>query len=219
MWLGDIARLPVEEQYYLRSENVESDHSIGSEFYDGQIEVIFTDLSKENLLFKYRSDFLEAFFIRFGQKIAQLENEVYDLAIKFNGPVIDTAKERRHVADILNNVYIESFNKSVLANILRDLGGDPAGQGSLKRLQKILEYVADTREVYELFSPFFVLYDLRNAYLHLGSEDGSEGKISSVKQRLNLPPDADFTTIYKTLIDALAAAFERLTKILAEPSA
>jgi hypothetical protein len=35
MWLGDIAKLPEPEQYYLRSENVESDHSIGSEFYDG----------------------------------------------------------------------------------------------------------------------------------------------------------------------------------------
>lgn len=37
MWLGDIARLPDAEQYYLRSENIDSDHSIGSEFYDGQI--------------------------------------------------------------------------------------------------------------------------------------------------------------------------------------
>ena len=219
MWLGDIAKLPVEEQYYLRSENVESDHSIGSEFYDGQIEVIFTDLSKENLLFKYRSYFLDAFFRRFGQKIAQLEREVYDFAIGFSGPVIDTEKERQHVADILNKIYIESFNKNALAKILRDLGGDPANLGSLKRLQKILEYVADTEEVYELFSPFFVLYDLRVAYSHLGSEDGREGKISSVKQRLNLPPEADFTTIYNTLIGALAAAFERLTKILAEPSA
>lgn len=37
MWLGDIEKLPESEQYYLRSENVASDHSIGSEFYDGQI--------------------------------------------------------------------------------------------------------------------------------------------------------------------------------------
>lgn len=42
MWLGDIAKLPKDEQFYLRSENVPSDHSIGSEFYDGQIEVVFT---------------------------------------------------------------------------------------------------------------------------------------------------------------------------------
>jgi hypothetical protein len=45
MWLGDIARLSEAEQYYLISENVPSDHSIGSEFYDGQIECVFTELS------------------------------------------------------------------------------------------------------------------------------------------------------------------------------
>lgn len=38
LWLGDVAKLPDTEQYYLRSENVPSDHAIGSEFYDGQIE-------------------------------------------------------------------------------------------------------------------------------------------------------------------------------------
>src|SRR5262249_32678957 len=43
MWLGDIAKLPEDEQYYLRSENVASDHSIGSDFYDGQIECVFTE--------------------------------------------------------------------------------------------------------------------------------------------------------------------------------
>jgi hypothetical protein len=32
MWLGDIAKLPESEQYYLRSENVASDHCKGSEF-------------------------------------------------------------------------------------------------------------------------------------------------------------------------------------------
>jgi len=47
MWLGDIAKLPEEEQYYLRSENVASDHAIGSDFYDGQIECVFTEPSRD----------------------------------------------------------------------------------------------------------------------------------------------------------------------------
>ncbi len=57
MWLGDIARLPDAEQYYLRSENIESDHSIGSEFYDGQIECIFTDLFKKMLCLRIAQRF------------------------------------------------------------------------------------------------------------------------------------------------------------------
>ena len=45
MWLGDVAKLPSSEQYYLRSENVPSDHSVASEFYEGQIEAEFTSRS------------------------------------------------------------------------------------------------------------------------------------------------------------------------------
>lgn len=64
LWLGDIAKLPKPEQYYLLSENRESDHSLGSEFYDGQIECIFTEPSQETLLFAARSNFLVAAFNR-----------------------------------------------------------------------------------------------------------------------------------------------------------
>ena len=72
MWLGDIATLPENEQFYLRSENVPSDHSIGSEFYDGQIECRLTDRTPEDQLFEQRSRFLEGFFAKFGQKAAHL---------------------------------------------------------------------------------------------------------------------------------------------------
>ena len=60
MWLGDISKLPKSEQYYLRSENVASDHAIGSEFYDAQLECIFTESSAEDRLLGLRSEFLEA---------------------------------------------------------------------------------------------------------------------------------------------------------------
>src|SRR5690606_36493169 len=66
MWLGDVAKLPEAEQYYLRSENVASDHSLGSEFYDAQIECKFTDPPKERLVIGQRSNFLDAFEKKFG---------------------------------------------------------------------------------------------------------------------------------------------------------
>ena len=109
MWLGDIAKLPESEQYYLRSENVESDHSIGSEFYYGQIECIFTKPTEENRLLALRSQFVEACFKHFGEKIAHLDEEVVTLALDFNAPAVDTPKERHHVADTLNKIHVESL--------------------------------------------------------------------------------------------------------------
>lgn len=214
MWLGDIARLPENEQFYLRSENIQSDHSIGSEFYDGQIECKFTDRTPEDQLFEQRSRLLEACFSRFGQKVAHLEKEVLDLAISVRRPVVDTPAERRNVADALNKVYLESFDNKALEKILGALGQDASKLGSLKRLQKLTEVVSPEEDVAGTMSPLYVLYDLRVAYSHLGSHEGQEEKLRFVKKRLNLPEDTDLFGIYDALLSALRSAFEKLADLL-----
>ena len=76
IWLGDLDQMPEQEQYYLRSENVPSDHDIGSEFYLGQIEAIFTDDSKERALFRLRSEFGAKCLTDYG-----LKANVYDIEV------------------------------------------------------------------------------------------------------------------------------------------
>ena len=214
MWLGDVAKLPDAEQHYLRSENVESDHSIGSEFYEGQIDCIFTEPSKENKLFALRSEFVDACFTRFATKIAHLDNEVFNLALGFNAPVVDTDKERRHVADTLNKIYIESFDNAALAGIMTKLGVDPKGLGSLKRLQAVLETVANGADIPKLLSPLYVLYDLRVAYAHLASADKVEEIAKSVTDRLGINATSGLMEVYERLTRELAVSFEALTGIV-----
>jgi hypothetical protein len=214
MWLGDIARLPVNEQYYLRSENIESDHSIGSEFYDGQIECKFTDHSREDNLFQCRSNFLELCFKRFGEKLAHLDDEVLMLAVEFNGPVVDTDKERRHVADTLNKIYIESFDNNALGSVLHKLGEEPKNLGSNKRIEKIMESIATGEDVSKIMCPFFVLYDLRVAYSHLGSINGSEKCLMAIKERLGIGSDAEFNEVYEAIVSQLTSSFNELSKIV-----
>lgn len=218
MWLGDIAKLPQSEQYYLRSENVDSDHSIGSEFYDGQIECIFTEPTQENRLFALRSQFVEACFKRFGDKIAHLDAEVVNLAISFNPPVVDTHKERRHVADTLNKIYIESLDSAALGVLVKQAGRDPKGLGSLKRLQALLETVANGADVAKILSPFFVLYDLRVAYSHLKSDDRAAEMLKTVTDRLSIADTSDLLEIYGSLSKALTRSYEELVTIV-EPGA
>lgn len=214
MWLGDIATLPEQEQYYLRSENVESDHSIGSEFYDGQIDVIFTDPTAENRLFGLRSDFLEAWLKRFGNKVAHLDDTVFDLALAFNAPIVDTTKERRHVADTLNKIHIESLDVAALGNLLKGAGIDPGKLGGLKRLQLLLGTITQASDAAAILSPLFVLYDLRVVYLHLSSEQGSTETLKTITDRLGIPEGSGFLDIYKALIAAMTASYEKLIAIL-----
>lgn len=214
MWLGDIARLPDTEQYYLRSENIESDHSVGSEFYDGQIECIFTDLSKEDGLFKNRSTLLEACFNKFGIKIAHLDSEVFDLSVSFNAPVVDTEKERRHVADTLNKIYLESFDNKALGDVISQLGGDPKNLGSIKRLQKVIELSCPSADIPALMSPFYILYDLRVVYSHIGSKQSEQEKLDFVISRLGLGGNSGLMEIYPTLVEKLGESYQRLTELL-----
>jgi hypothetical protein len=216
MWLGDIAKLPENEQYYLRSENVPSDHSIGSEFYDGQIECKFTDRTPEDQLFEQRSRFLEACFNRFGEKVAHLETEVLELAITVRRPVVDTPVERRNVADTLNKIYLESLDNKTLEKLLTSQGQDGAKLGRLKRLQKLVESIDPAADVAQLMSPLYVLYDLRVAYSHLGSEASQQEKLDFVRERLGLGPNADLFSIYDSIVLELTAAFGRLSKIVTE---
>jgi hypothetical protein len=213
MWLGDLAGLPEAEQYYLRSENVESDHSIGSEFYEGQIDCIFTEVTKENKLFALRSQFVDACFKKFGAKIAHLDEEVLNLALNFNAPVIDSHKERRHVADTLNKIYIESLDNVVLADLMIKASIDPKGLGSLKRLQAIFGAIANVDDVQKILSPLYVLYDLRVAYSHLTSAEKSEQIVKSATARLNVDANSSLITIYDQLTAQLSASFEALISI------
>lgn len=213
MWLGDIAKLPESEQHYLCSENIESDHSIGSEFYDGQIEAKFTDPPAEDKLFKLRCEFVDACTDRFGKSIAHLNEEVLDLAITFNPPVVDTPEERRYVADALNKIYLESLNNNVLKSVLLSVGGMADGSGSLKRLQAIFEAVAPDKDIQSILSPLYVLYDLRVAYSHLLSEKKRQECLNGICERLCVSTDANLMTIYERLIERLVLSFTSLLSL------
>jgi hypothetical protein len=214
MWLGDIAKLPKPEQYYLMSENRPSDHSLGSEFYDAQIECKFTDPTQENLLFAARSAFLIAAFKRWGEKIAHLDTEVRDEAERLRRPVHDTVAQRRSVSDTLNKIHLESLDNGKLAAILAAGKVASAGTGTLKRLQALLTSVGDAETVDGLMSPFYTLYDLRVACAHLGSAEGSVEKMKTVTERLGLAENADLQTVYDTLLAAMTSSYRALTKIL-----
>lgn len=214
MWLGDVATLPVPEQYYLLSENVDSDHSIGSEFYDGQLECVFSDPTPENDLLAARTEFHEAARKRFGAGLAHLDSEVVAIALDFIRPLTDSTKNRQHAADALNKIHLESLDNAELGKLLTSTGYDPKKLGSLKRLQALLETLPSSSTVNSLLSPFYVLYDLRVASLHLASAGSASGKMDTITNRLGLPIGAPFFDIYDALVKQMALSYRGLVALL-----
>lgn len=213
MWLGDVASLPESEQYYLRSENVPSDHSIGSEFYDGQIECKFTDPPIEAVAIKARSAFGEAFEGRFQFNLYHLDDELIDTITNLAPPLVDTEKERRHVFDGLNRIFIEAIDNNGLEKLLKNLGTSSAGSGSLKRLQAALETIEPTGKVSSALMPFYVLYDLRIAYAHLTSASRRDELLLSSEKRLSLAGTPTLTELYEVLLGELISSLKTLAAI------
>ena len=214
MWLGDIADLPEEEQHYLRSENVESDHDLGSEFYDAQIEAQFTPRSLEGNLIEARSDMLESFSRRFGQRISHLDEETLRLIESFCRPVVFSEKEMKNAFDILNKIFVEALDSKALANILQKEGVDFNNLGRLKKLEIVLSHTFRDENVAEIMVPFFVLYDLRTKFSHLGSEEGKEKILLSVRARLRISEEeAGFDVLYEALVQKLADSCGTIKKL------
>ena len=214
MWLGDIATLPKNEQYYLRSENIVSDHSIGSEFYDGQIECIFTDLSPEDELIKTRSEFQEFAYKKFGLRLTHLDNETLTLIEDLTPPVVETEKEIRHILDLLNKINIESLDVVVIGKLLQERGIDAAKLGGLKRLEKLFKHEYPDLDITNILCPFFVLYDLRVGYSHLTSKEKQEEILSFSCERLGFKQrPAKFLDIYIQVIRALTQSYKQLAQV------
>ena len=214
MWLGDVATLPTNEQYYLRSENVESDHMIGSEFYDGQIECIFTDLSPEDELMKARSEFHECAFKTFGRRLTHLDTETLSLIEQLKPPVVQTEKEIRHILDLLNKINVESLNVGVIGELLQERGVAQERLGSLKKLQKLYEFEYPSRNISDAISPLFILYDLRVGYSHLTSKRKRDEILASTCERLGLKAGATgFDEIYTRLVASLTQCYSQLTEV------
>ena len=79
-----------------------------------------------------------------------------------------------------------------------------------------MELFADAEKVSKTMSPFYVLYDLRVAYSHLGSKKGHEEKLDFVTERLGLPSESGLLDIYNILIVALGDTFDTFTSIIKE---
>jgi len=206
MWLGDIASLPVPEQYYLRSENVESDHEIHSEFYDAQIDCIPSEYSPQEQLLKDRSGLDTLVKSQYNFHLYQLQGEVDQVIEYLHRPVF---WEDRHVAPVveaLNKILVESLNISELKNGIKrkDEKANIKSLGSLKVLGIWLEKHTGLDNIYEIMTPFYVLYDYRIVCAHLTSSGSRLEKLKTVMDRLGLDQgELPNETIYDALIEKL----------------
>lgn len=220
-WLGDLYDLPKNEQYYFKSENIDSDHNIASEFYNSQIDLIWPQNSNEQSIFcslhKLNKLINGLTLFNLNKQIAN------DFSIQIHPPEYNTVKKFGVIMNSLNKILVERINTKGIKQFLKinysdTLPKDYKTNGSIKTLQLLLTIYSDKNNIdiniNKLISPLYVLYDLRILANHTYDSSAEETFIECMK-RLSLDPDTDdYMQIYKTLIEHLKLMFETLEQKL-----
>ena len=219
MWLGDIVELPLEEQFYLRSENIISDHSIGSEFYEAEIEVTWANPSSEAKLLKQRLEFNEKVRSRFGLAIAQLDTETLRVAKGIRKLIVNTNDAFKDLMIPLNELFVESINnKDIRSRLKKDypeLKAALKDKKGIKLLTMWLEKNTEGIDVGVEIGPLFVLYDLRLISAHLYSDTSREEMLQFCCERLGLDKNEnDYIVISNKLIEKLIIMYTKFDEAL-----
>jgi hypothetical protein len=212
MWYSDVCNLPINEQYYLLSENVESDHCILSEFYMTQIQLEWAQPSEVNKLIKNRSTFNKNIEERYQITFHQLELETLKI-IKDIKPLIISTEEYFNLAiNPLNMIFVESINSKEIKKLLKTLLNiNLENKKGLKLFEIFINEVLNVNNGSSEISPLFVLYDLRIYCSHLQSDEDRIQMLKNCNQRLGLDENvSDYQLIYNTLINKLNTMYNTL---------
>jgi hypothetical protein len=212
MWLGDIDELPQKEQLYLASKNIESDHDIGSEFYDGQIEVEFTEYAREQLIVKKLSELADEIFKKHKLKLLQLDNEALPLIKSLKPPIHFSEREISASMEAFNKLLVERLNSPALKQDLQAILTPKEtkklqGLGGLKTLELWLQRRAGVTDAVSRMGVLFVLYDLRVVFKHLQSEETRLKMLKDCRDRLGLGDGATIKEVYEALTGKLVAFY------------
>lgn len=211
MWLGDINELSIEEQHYLRSENVPSDHSISSQFYEGQIEVKWAEASTIKQLFKKRLEFNEKVMNNYELKITQLDTETVALVKDIHKPIVNTENEFANIIIAMNNLFVEAIATKEIKKYLKENHSniDVKDKKGIKIYQEWLNIYINDIDINKYICPLYVLYDLRVAMAHLHSIESKEKTLKSCCKRIGLDEnERDYLKIFNVLINKLAEMYE-----------
>lgn len=212
IWLGDISSLPESDIYYLRSENIDSDHDIHSEFYDAQIGAIFSEPSTQDSIFRKRSDLNRVITGNYGFPLYILDGEISETLKNVTRPVFWEEKHIAPVIESLNRIIVESINIGGIKSYLSKVNNqkDIKSKKGLKLYQIWLEEFFTSDQAYNIMSPFFILYDFRVLLSHLQSNETKTETLSSIKDRLKLPPESNLELIYDSLLLSLLDSYSKI---------
>jgi len=212
VWLCDLDELPLEEQHYFRSCNVESDHDVCSQFYDAQIEGKWPEHSQERQLLMKKEEFEKGCKENFNLKISRYTDDIDEVLEKIQRPVLWNEKNVMYVINSLNKITTESFNSIGIKKEIEKLDSDfeTNDLGSLKLLQKLIQLKFLELDAEEIMKPFFVLNDFRLVLDH--RIDDPKKVLDSCYERMGITENKNLETLYDALFKGMTDSYIKLNE-------
>lgn len=212
MWVGDIMeKIPVLEQFYLLVENKAPEGDVASDFYEAQINAVFTEPPLEirtlNTIEKLNSAF-QFKYSCFIYKERSIEERI-DEARRYKRILMNNMDDFKRFVTELNEIINESTNNNALRSLL-DSKGIAYEKGS--KGNKLLEsvYVSVLGDTNNLIAPFYYLYDLRLWAAHSGKDD----VLDEITNKLELPIGSEFNLILDALLTSILKSSEKLIELI-----
>ncbi len=205
----------------LKGFNIESDHLIiNSEFYQAQMNCIFSNPIKEKQILMNKDGFISNIKKKYNIDLSHLGEECATHSRNIGRPLVFTEQSVSGVINAFDKVLVEGFNVEQLRALYEALYLESERDSQYKKWQsirlikeilvKLCGQLANTVDIENLISPLYILHDYRIYLDHLLSLDKQESTKSHIVATLGVQDFGEQETIYSEEIDRLNKLFQYL---------
>ncbi|HEU5122135.1 MAG TPA: hypothetical protein VFT59_04775 [Candidatus Saccharimonadales bacterium] len=215
VWLGDLEKLPLNEQYYWRHFNIRPEGGIAGEFFKTQIEGEWIDsTSLEKRVIDLRNEINASFEERYGVPLFTSSDDDEENIKQLHTAIRTGLKALKPQFIALAKLFIDSIDKKALVRaiddkeLLTDADGKQLGTVSLLQVWHDKECGYE----YPVTDTLQLIWKLRNLFSHKFSEEAYAKEIDTYDSRLD-PHDP--SPLYALLMTHLVRKLSRINTISA----
>jgi len=205
-WLGDLDKIPEKERYYLRSENIPSDHDVVSGLYLQSRLGLPAGKTREQELTKATRDLVAVSRVALGRDLHRHSEETIKLSQSLARPVIWDRTLMLPINDLFK-VCVESFDTGFLRADAISMGARFRPRTPPYAILRIWLELRFNMDAWKIISPLRVLSTWRNALDHKWSAKSSR-QLKECYGIMGLRGDArTFENLYVRMVEGLIRSF------------
>ncbi|PYG84291.1 hypothetical protein LY28_03686 [Ruminiclostridium sufflavum DSM 19573] len=219
-WLGDIDTMDDMSQGIFRNFNIASDHLlIDSEFYQAQMNCIFSEPIKEKQIISNMKIFVNNIHNKYGIELSHLVNECKIQEINIKRPIVFNEQSVSGIVNAFDKILVEGISVVGLKSLYETLYGEKRKLGyekwqSIRLIKEILKQlgsgVQEMPDIEKMISPLYILHDYRIYLDHLLSENEQEKTRLHISETMGAEKFSEQEKIYYELIRRLDVLYQYL---------